>query len=76
MIKKYDPDYLTVRDAASVLELDSSLISKLIRNGRLKFQIDEHSNRKYLTEADLIDYLSSKLPSGYVATAQDNLTIN
>ena len=73
--KRYDPDHLSMREAAAVLEIDSSLVSRLIRDGRLTKYTDDQ-NRNYTTEADVRDYLTSRLPSGYVATlSKDHLTM-
>lgn len=73
--KKYDPDHLSMREAAAVLEIDSSLVSRFIRDGRLTKYTDDQ-NRNYTAEADVRDYLTSRLPSGYVsALNKDHLTM-
>ena len=67
--KEYDSECLSIREAASVLEVDSSLVSRLFREGRLHHY--ENSNRKHFTtETDIQNYLSSRLPSGFVAMAE------
>jgi len=73
--KRYDSDFLTIQEAAAVLEKDSSLVSRLFREGRLSSYQDKNG-RKYTTETDLQSYLSSRLPNGYVAIqAEDNLNL-
>ena len=75
IVKEYDPSRLSVQDAAAVLEVDSTYVSRLIRKGQLSAHQDNH-NRKYVTEADVRNYLTSRLPSGYVATlSEDHLTM-
>ena len=73
--KTYDSKCLSIQDAAAVLEKDSSLVARLIRQGRIDHY--ESSNGKhYTTEADIRRYLTSRLPSGYVATlSEDYLTV-
>ena len=74
--KKYDSDCLSIQDAAAVLEKDSSLVSRLFRQGRVTNYQDKNG-RKYTTEADLQSYLSSRLPNGFVAIqAEDNLNVH
>lgn len=73
--KRYNPDRLYIKEAAAVLEIDSSLVSRLLKDGRLTKYTDDQ-NRNYTTEADVRDYLTSRLPSGYVATlSEDHLTM-
>ena len=73
IFKQFDSDHLSIRQAASVLEIDSSLVSRHFKTGRIVAYKDDSGN-KFTKEADLIDYLSSKLPSGFVARLEDNLT--
>ena len=70
--REYDPDCISVQDAAAVLEVDSTYVSRLLKNGQLSTH-QNNDNRKFITEADLLSYMSNRLPTGYIAQASSNL---
>ena len=74
MIEKiYDSDRLDKVAAAAVLELDSSQVSRLFSSGKIRTYKDTNTNKTFTTEADIIRYLDSRLPSGYsVTTSKDD----
>ena len=73
MHKIYNLEKLYIKDAASVLELDSSQVSRLFRAGRIR-SYQDHTGKQFTKEADLIEFLSSKLPTGFVARSENILT--
>lgn len=74
MINKiYDDKQLDKKAAASILDLDTSQVSRMFRSGRIKNYYDESSKTNFTTEADLISYLNSRLPSGFHASMSDDL---
>ena len=72
--KIYDSQKLFKKDVASILELDPSQVGRLFREGRIKSYEDDNTKKNFTHEADLIDYLSARLPSGFGAYVEDNLT--
>jgi len=75
MINKiYDSQKLFKKEVASILELDPSQVGRLFRQGRIKNYEDDNTKKYYTNEADLIDYLSARLPAGFGAHVEDNLT--
>tara|TARA_A100001037_G_scaffold160291_1_gene144453 strand:+ start:156 stop:383 length:228 start_codon:yes stop_codon:yes gene_type:complete len=73
MHKIYNLEKLYIKDAASVLELDSSQVSRLFRAGRIR-SYQDHTGKQFTKEADLIEFLSGKLPTGFVARSENILT--
>ena len=73
MHKNYNLEKLYIKDAASVLELDSSQVSRLFRTGRIR-SYQAQTGKQFTKQADLIEFLSSKLPTGFVARSEDILT--
>lgn len=71
--KKYDSHHLDRKQAAAVLEVDTSQVSRMFRSGRIKSYYNAAENEHFTTEADIISYLASRLPSGYsVTTSKDD----
>ena len=68
--KQYNPKKLKAREAAAVLEVESSLVSRLFKTGRLKNYKDENQ-KFYTTRTDILEYLSSRLPAGFIAQAEE-----
>lgn len=75
MHKLFDDEFLTIKDTASVLEVDTSQVYRLFRDNKIIHNLDKNGNL-YTKKANLIEFLNGKLPSGFsVVEEQSDLQI-
>ena len=54
-----------VKDAAQILEMDQSQTYKLFKENRIRNFQDEKTKRNYTTRSDLVEFLNTRIPSGF-----------